>query len=60
MTLSKKLIPLLTISFITCASHTALAHCDTIDGPVAVAAQKSLETGILYFILPYAPASAED
>lgn len=38
----------------------AEAHCDSLDGPVARAAQAALETGNANLALPYAPASAED
>jgi hypothetical protein len=41
------------------SSHSAWAHCDTVDGPVAKAVRKALETGNVYLVLPYAPASAE-
>ncbi len=41
------------------ASQSAQAHCDSIDGPVAKAAQKALETGNVNLALPYAPAKAE-
>lgn len=34
-------------------------HCDTLDGPVVVAAKKALETGDVKLILPFAPKSAE-
>lgn len=37
----------------------ALAHCDAVDGPVAQAAQRALESGNVNLALPYAPASAE-
>jgi hypothetical protein len=37
----------------------ARAHCDTLDGPVAKAAQKALQDGNLFPVLAYAPASAE-
>ena len=37
----------------------AFAHCDGIDGPVAGAALKALETGNVNLALPYAPAAAE-
>lgn len=40
-------------------SQSALAHCDSVDGPVASAAQKALDTGNVNLALPYAPASAE-
>jgi hypothetical protein len=37
----------------------AQAHCDTLDGPVAKAVYKALETGNLFPVLAYAPAAAE-
>ena len=37
----------------------AQAHCDAIDGPVATAALKALETKNVNLVLPYAPAAAE-
>jgi hypothetical protein len=37
----------------------AKAHCDSLDGPVAKAAQKALESGNVHPVLVYAPASAE-
>lgn len=40
-------------------SMPALAHCDTVDGPVARAAFRALETGNVNLALPYAPADAE-
>jgi hypothetical protein len=36
------------------------AHCDSIDGPVAKAAYKALESGNVIPVLAYAPATAED
>lgn len=38
---------------------SAQAHCDSIDGPVASAAVKALDTDNVNLILPFAPASAE-
>jgi hypothetical protein len=38
---------------------TAEAHCDALDGPVATAAVKALETKNVSLVLPYAPAEAE-
>lgn len=35
------------------------AHCDLLDGPVAKAVQKALETGNVNPVLAYAPAAAE-
>jgi hypothetical protein len=37
----------------------ASAHCDGIDGPVATAAQRALETGNVNLALPWAPPEAE-
>ncbi|HEY0650512.1 DUF6448 family protein [Phenylobacterium sp.] len=41
------------------APMNARAHCDTLDGPVAMAAQRALEAGNVNLVLPYAPATAE-
>jgi len=41
------------------APLSAQAHCDTMDGPVAQAAAKALETGNVNAVLPYAPVAAE-
>lgn len=38
---------------------TAKAHCDSLDGPVATAAVKALDTKNVNLILPFAPAEAE-
>lgn len=40
-------------------TQSAEAHCDSVDGPVATAAQKALDTGNVTLALPYAPAAAE-
>jgi hypothetical protein len=40
-------------------AQSAQAHCDAIDGPVATAAQKALDTDNVNLALPYAPAAAE-
>ncbi len=37
----------------------ALAHCDALDGPVATAALKALDTKNVNLVLPYAPVQAE-
>jgi hypothetical protein len=41
------------------AAPAAQAHCDAVDGPVAKAVQKALETGNVNLVLAYAPATAE-
>jgi hypothetical protein len=38
---------------------SAEAHCDAVDGPVATAAVKALDTRNVNLVLPYAPARAE-
>jgi uncharacterized protein DUF6448 len=38
---------------------SAQAHCDAVDGPVATAAVKALDTKNVNLILPYAPMAAE-
>lgn len=35
-------------------------HCDTMDGPVVMAAKKALEAGNVNLILPWVPKEAED
>lgn len=41
------------------APMSAQAHCDAVDGPVAAAAVKALDTANVNLVLPYAPAQAE-
>ncbi|MCI0429967.1 MAG: DUF6448 family protein [Rhodospirillales bacterium] len=41
------------------APMSAQAHCDAVDGPVAAAAVKALDTRNVNHILPFAPAQAE-
>jgi hypothetical protein len=41
------------------APMSAEAHCDAVDGPVATAAVKALDTSNVNLVLPYAPAQAE-
>jgi hypothetical protein len=40
-------------------SQAAYSHCDSVDGPVAKAVEKALESGNVFPVLAYAPASAE-
>jgi hypothetical protein len=40
-------------------SQDVQAHCDSLDGPVAKAVEKALETGNVNPVLAYAPATAE-
>jgi hypothetical protein len=46
------------VAFIV-GSYPARSHCDALDGPVAKAVQKALETGNVNPVLAYAPATAE-
>jgi hypothetical protein len=41
------------------APMSTQAHCDAVDGPVATAAVKALDTRNVNLILPFAPAQAE-
>jgi hypothetical protein len=59
MTLTNTLAGLVVVSGLALGAMDARAHCDAIDGPVAKAIQKALETGNINLVLPYAPASAE-
>jgi Family of unknown function (DUF6448) len=40
-------------------AQNAQVHCDSLDGPVAKAAEKALETGNVNPVLAYVPAAAE-
>ncbi|ANT49963.1 DUF6448 family protein [Mesorhizobium amorphae] len=40
-------------------SHGAQAHCDSLDGPVAKAVERALESGNVNPVLAYAPVAAE-
>jgi Family of unknown function (DUF6448) len=44
---------------LTLVPLSAEAHCDAVDGPVAAAAVKALDTRNVNLILPFAPAQAE-
>ncbi len=59
MTKIKLLAGAAVAAFLLLGAPGAQAHCDSIDGPVAKAAQKALETGNVNLALPYAPAAAE-
>lgn len=56
-----RLTPVLALALLTALglASPASAHCDTVDGPVAKAAMKALDTGNVNLALPYAPAAAE-
>ena len=56
---SKMLIAAIAAIGLMFAAPVAQAHCDSLDGPVAKAVQKALETGNVNPVLAYAPATAE-
>ncbi len=56
----RAMLVLLTLTVIVAVPLAgAEAHCDAIDGPVATAALKALETKNVNVVLPYVPADAE-
>jgi hypothetical protein len=59
MTKLKILIAAIVAAGIMFGVQNAQAHCDSLDGPVAKAVQKALETGNINPVLAYAPAAAE-
>lgn len=59
MTKLKMLITAIVAVGIMFGVQNAQAHCDSVDGPVAKAVQKALETGNINPVLAYAPAAAE-
>lgn len=56
---SHSLAGFLLLASLAVAPRAALAHCDSVDGPVAQAVAKALDTGNINLVLPYAPESAE-
>ncbi len=59
MTKVKTLIAAIIAAGLTFGAQSAHAHCDSLDGPVANAVQKALETGNVNPVLAYAPATAQ-
>jgi hypothetical protein len=59
MTKIKTLLASVAVAALLFSAQGAQAHCDSIDGPVAKAAQKALDTSNVNLALPYAPAQAE-
>jgi Family of unknown function (DUF6448) len=59
MTKIKTLMASVAVAALLFSATGAQAHCDSVDGPVANAAQKALDTGNVNLALPYAPAKAE-
>jgi hypothetical protein len=60
MTKLKMLIGAIVAAGVMFGAQSAQAHCDSLDGPVAKAVQKALETGNINPVLAYAPAAAEE
>ena len=56
---SKLLMASVLVAGLVFGSQAAYSHCDSVDGPVAKAVEKALESGNVYPVLAYAPASAE-
>jgi len=50
---------ILLLAAVVLPSLPAQAHCDAVDGPVATAARKALDTKNVNLVLPYAPAEFE-
>jgi hypothetical protein len=59
MRLNRKIIALAFAAGIAFGAQDARAHCDTVDGPVAMAVRQALDSGNVYPVLAYAPAEAE-
>ena len=59
MTKIKILIAAIVASGLLFGTQTAQAHCDSLDGPVAKAVEKTLENGNVNPVLAYAPPTAE-
>lgn len=57
--MTKTLGPVAILLGIALTPMSALAHCDAVDGPVATAAVRALDTENVNLILPFAPAQAE-
>jgi hypothetical protein len=55
----KMLIVAMVAAGLLLGAQSAQAHCDSLDGPVAGAVRKALETGNVNPVLAYAPAAAE-
>ena len=55
----KMLVGVIIATGLLLGASNARAHCDSLDGPVAKAVHKALETGNIYPVLAYAPATAE-
>lgn len=56
---SRMLIAAIAVAGLMLSAPKAQAHCDALDGPVAKAVQRALQTGNVNPVLAYAPAAAE-
>jgi hypothetical protein len=56
----RMLIAVVVAASLLFGTNAARAHCDALDGPVAKAVEKALETGNVNPVLAYAPPTAED
>jgi hypothetical protein len=59
MTRVKILIAAIFATGLLFGAQSAQAHCDSLDGPIAKAGQKALDTGNVNPVLAYAPTTAE-
>lgn len=50
---------LIALSAMLLLTKPTFAHCDGMDGPVVISAQKALESGKLNFVLPWVPKDDE-
>ena len=57
--MKRLMIGLVVLGALALAPTSARAHCDAVDGPVATAAVRALDTRNVNVVLPYAPATAE-
>ena len=57
--MKKWLTVMLLLAGLVLRPSSTQAHCDAVDGPVATAVLKALDTKNVNLILPYAPAGAE-
>jgi hypothetical protein len=60
MVKARMLITAIAVVSLILSAPKAQAHCDALDGPVAKAVQKALQTGNVNPVLAYAPAAAEE
>jgi hypothetical protein len=59
MKLIKTMLASTILAGLVSSTQPALAHCDSVDGPVAKVSIEALDTGNVYPVLAFAPATAE-